>query len=139
MLMNCQSLNKGNYVSRKLKLLIVSISLWSATILLLSLLSFQRASVQNLSNKELIIKKPVLWRTVGSVSPPSKNEGEYRANSPPTTTLAMRIARSLLSANLSDQREKCIVYELSESGGCLIKRTTKLFRQRLAFLCGHLK
>lgn len=53
--MNCQSLNKGNYVSRKLKLWVISISLWLAMILLPSSLSLSVLD-NELSSEELIIK-----------------------------------------------------------------------------------
>lgn len=61
-----------------------------------------RGSTICLLKKKTNDQKPILRRTMGRVSLPSENEGEYRANSPPAATLAMRTAGPLFSANLPD-------------------------------------
>lgn len=150
MLTNHQSLKKGNYIAYEQKNIIDNIYfvVWCcATILLSSLLLVSSiGSIVSLL-EDLIIETSqffffffFLGRIVQSVPLlSSKDKSEYRADSPPTAALAMWVAGSLFSAYLPDQGEECIVYELSESSGCLVKRTAEFLRQCLALLRGHLK
>lgn len=64
----------------------------------------------------------------------SKYESEDGAKTPPTTVLTNGAARSLLCADLPDQREKSVIDELPQSRRSFVERTTHLICQCFTFI-----